>query len=978
MTSSVLAQGPEPLAEQGNDQFNRQNFAEAAKLYDELLTKYPTFALRDSIRLQLGRAYIFSGQFAKAVEAMTPLLETGRNPEVAAAAQYYIPLAQLFTGAQPGLPEAEMKDLVTKAAEGFTKYLEKDGDFKQDALYYRGLAYVQLQDWSKAQSDLQTMVNTYRSSSSHPEYLYRLGMAHSGEAQQLLRKEETFPQARAKVEQAVKVFDEVSPEKSEVVSNQAQFAKANLLFVFANLTRDKEMLPDVLEEYRFVRSRNEMLPLIQKDLTALELANRAAVQRNDQRTMNEISERRSRLLSRKEELEEGDDPAIRAYLQMGQSFQSMGQFDEARLLFRRIEPFVQDDLQKQVSIEVIKTLALQGKVKQADKGLDAFLQKYPGDPLAESVSFFIGNALLEDQKYQEAILQFERSLKDYPEGPTAINASLGKAAALVQLGRADEAAGVLETLSTSKAGTELGAQADFNIGEAYMGEQKFAKAVEAYQRVLDNPKGTGFREAALIKKGLALLTAGENEKAIEVYRDYLKEYPDNENAPTAYYYIVLAQDRLGQKADAEATVAELVAKFPDNKLAPFALFYQGNNMYARDPAKQQASFKTLFTKFPDAPQVPQARGTLAKFFQTEQDYDKAAEQYREIEKLGNPAMSAFALTALGAMRYQQADAMGNYPVFTEAQKKEFQDYLLKSEEAFLDVGIKYPETDRLTNAISGLTQVAKLRRKFDIISDAEMLRFFDEKAAVMKDPNARTQLELAKAAWPYEQGDFGTAMVIYSEVLGKNPQVSLGADDSKRYGDLLIRDGKADEAVALFEDLKARTPSNQIRTLWEIDYGLGMAFLAKEDYPHAKQHLQKFESDPQYVHYPNRDDALIGLGTIYANEGDATKAKATLGKIANSPHSRGLAKAKALMAMAKVLEKEGANVPDPKDTARLNAVACYMRAEILIGLSHKELAKRCLLEAQRLYRAAGNTQEVASLQQRIDSQYAGVTAAPAA
>ncbi len=742
--------GPaDELLKQGDQQISAGQYEKAAEIYSKILKDYPSFTLRDSVQLSLGRAYLYAGDYKKSIEAFQPLFETGRSKQVAADAQYYLPLAQFFAASQPDIKETQAHKLFKDAAEGFSKYLKGEGKNKQEALFYRGLAYYSMGAWAKAQADLQKMVNDYRSSPSHAEYIYRLGLSYSGQAQELMGKEETLKQALPVVKKAAEVYEQITPEKSEVVSNQAQFSKANLLFTHANRTNDKKALPQVLEEYRKIRSRDEMVPVVQKAIDQLEQENRRAALSNNKAAQEEIQERRSRLLSRLDALKNGPDPALRAYNQMGQSYRQMGQFDEARMLFRRIEPFAEGDLKKSVMIQTILSLALQGKVKEADAGLRDFLKKYPGDKAAESISFLIGRALFDDGKFNEAIKQYDQSLKDYPKGTYAIQAALGKSAALVALGKGDEAAAVLEKLSQENKGTAIGAQADFTIGMAYVDKKDYVKAAEAFQRVLDNKEGETFHESSGERLGFSYLSAGKYDEAIAALQDFLKKYPKAQVAPNAMYYIALSQHRSKKPDEAVATVEKLANDFPDSQIAPFALDYMAATIYGmKQPEKMKESYEIVFAKFPESTQAIKGRRVLADYYKKKKDYVEAKKQYEAITKLDNPDQSAYARTMLGDMMYRAAQEMGNYPRFTDEQKKQFDDYLKESEASFQDVGIKHPESKQLSSAITGLYQIAKLRRKFDLIDDAGLQRYFDEMAALMKDPNAKAQVELAKAAWP--------------------------------------------------------------------------------------------------------------------------------------------------------------------------------------------------------------------------------------
>ncbi len=212
---------------------------------------------------------------------------------------------------------------------------------------------------------------------------------------------------------------------------------------------------------------------------------------------------------------------------------------------------------------------------------------------------------------------------------------------------------------------------------------------------------------------------------------------------------------------------------------------------------------------------------------------------------------------------------------------------------------------------------------------------------------------------------------MYQEVMKNNPGVNLGTEDTRRFGDLLLKNNKPDEAIATFQALEERSDPRDVRALAEVYYGLGSAYFEKKDYAKAKENLEKFNTK-DFGWYPNRGLAMIMLGKIAAAQGDSTTAKKILGTTARSQTNSGEIKARALIALGDLLAKENMMVPDPKDPSKLNAAACYERAEVIIGLSDPPLGRKALDKAKKMYEEAGRAKALERVNKKIETEYQGV------
>jgi len=87
--------------------------------------------------------------------------------------------------------------------------------------------------------------------------------------------------------------------------------------------------------------------------------------------------------------------------------------------------------------------------------------------------------------------------------------------------------------------TDMAGNAQFYLGEILYRQGNYQQAILAYNKVLDQYPGGNKSAAAQLKKGFALLEAGQRDKAVEELRSLINRFPKSPEA-------VQARDRLNK------------------------------------------------------------------------------------------------------------------------------------------------------------------------------------------------------------------------------------------------------------------------------------------------------------------------------------------------------------------------------------------------------------------------------------------------
>ncbi len=191
------------------------------------------------------------------------------------------------------------------------------------------------------------------------------------------------------------------------------------------------------------------------------------------------------------------------------------------------------DMPKYYEIAVIK-------YKQA-------LQKHPKSPLAERTSLMLGNMALEKGDSLDAIRLFNDHIeKNYAGKPDAISndlARVGTGIAFLKLNRYQESAEIFSKLQKDSPLKEIKAEAAYSEGDVYVQAKNYQKAVDVYKDAIKKfPEYQSEYPNAFYNQAEAMFGMGNYRQALDVYMDFMKKFPTNEHA-------AFAMTRMGELLD---------------------------------------------------------------------------------------------------------------------------------------------------------------------------------------------------------------------------------------------------------------------------------------------------------------------------------------------------------------------------------------------------------------------------------------------
>lgn len=271
--------------------------------------------------------------------------------------------------------------------------------------------------------------------------------------------------------------------------------------------------------------------------------------------------------------------------------------------------------------------------ERAIQAYQAAASKYPKAPTAERASFLTGQLALERGDSLSAIRNFNTHIENKNFGDKNVYskdlAKMGLGFASMKLFKPDDAYKAFDDVEKTTSFRDLKIEAAYRKGDVFAGAKQYARAIEEYDRALKNyPDGRGVHPGATYNRAEALFQTGSYRQALDTYRDFVKRFPSNEQAPFAMTRLGELLDVLG--ADATRVMGaylETSFRYGENPRAIVArLRLLSARMKGMKPKDIDAGVKEILslTKKIDLPNIEQFSTVLiADGYTSREEFQKA-------------------------------------------------------------------------------------------------------------------------------------------------------------------------------------------------------------------------------------------------------------------------------------------------------------------------------------------------------------------
>lgn len=540
---------------------------------------------------------------------------------------------------------------------------------------------------------------------------------------------------------------------------------------------------------------------------------------------------------------------------------------------------------------------LAGNYSQALMYFETFQSTFFGSPLEYKSKLGAGWALLNLERYEEAMVYFDDIIKNSGDDHIQVkyNAQLYRAVTLVKSGKIDEAKTELDALSLSSSFPFKGAVL-LELGQIYYKEKNYGQAKEVLQRAeryaltpvtstrinlllaatnmellewgtativydkailaiknsdyVQMPKKDWYMSEARFRKGISLVMEKRSNEAIASLSAYIADAKkDDIRMEEALFWLAEANYASDLLTNAAQSYEKLLKEYPNHSRREDILYSLGWSYFRKQNFKQSSRiFEQLLSEYPKSSYGVEVLVRQADGYHMIKSYAKAAEFYKKAADLG-PKTDEGRYAS-----FQRADALyrlGNY------------DQSLVALQQFVK---NYGNSALAPNAMYLVGWIKFQQRSYnDAIANFNFL--------IERYPNSTyvPRAYYAIADCYYNQSNFEQAMVAYRTVVDKFPSSSLAPEAMRSVQQCLVLLGRESEAVGIINDYVEKNEDSPFTRSFRSD-GARILFDSKK-YDKAIDEYEKIlKSDPN-----NEENAetLYWIGKSYISmdkKDDAEKA----------------------------------------------------------------------------------------------------------
>jgi TolA-binding protein len=513
--------------------------------------------------------------------------------------------------------------------------------------------------------------------------------------------------------------------------------------------------------------------------------------------------------------------------------------DEADRLLRGLAERTQSDFTADARLALAVLDYEKGRFLAALEALNRFVATNAKSRLVPTALFYIGRAALEAKQPQEVRRAYDLLVRDFPESPWRDRLALTLAEAM------------LLPVGDDPAGT---------------------RRIQTFQRLRSELSSVAARQRVDYLEALFQFDQQAYARCVEILESLLRTSAEGQPGSDARYLLGAAQARLGRWAAAAENCEKYLSGATDPALVPAAVRTWAETLARLDdsPAVRQ-SLERLTQCTQKHPDRVELLLTAADLQYAQKRYSRARLVYERARQAAadNP-QQARARLGVGWCLFETRDfAQARQSFALAAQSPKLEPKLLA--EARYMAGVCAQETNNPDDAIAFLRRVVAEHPQSEFFIDAGQRAarlLASRKQPVQADEIYRRLVEGAqnsplrpklvydRAALALEHGQTDLAVQGFTELVDRHSTSELAADALAKLGDLLMDQGRTEEARVRFEQLLNRSDGQKFEMLARLR--IAQADLLAKRWQQAHDEAAKLlerAKDPSI-----RDEALFVLG----------------------------------------------------------------------------------------------------------------------
>ena len=313
----------------------------------------------------------------------------------------------------------------------------------------------------------------------------------------------------------------------------------------------------------------------------------------------------------------------------GWSHYSLGEYDKAAADFSAVmDRKDQGELAEKSRYLYAKCLLGQRRFTEAAPVLLTIAGASPPTAWSPDALFDYASALADSGQARQAADAFKRLVDTFPDSPLREDASYRRAETFYLAGMLSDARAAFDDYRTRFPQGRLVDAALYWSGKAAQSMGEGMAAALLWERLISGYPSSSFRGPALQQTADAYSQAQQYPKALELYTQFIKEYPDQARAARADIKEEQVRLLATGEGDREAALSAIIARETGEKKRQATIDLARLYIYAGD-TRADTGYRMLLpvVKEGDPQAAPQAQMLIGEYFYRKGDLAEAARQF---------------------------------------------------------------------------------------------------------------------------------------------------------------------------------------------------------------------------------------------------------------------------------------------------------------------------------------------------------------
>lgn len=354
----------------------------------------------------------------------------------------------------------------------------------------------------------------------------------------------------------------------------------------------------------------------------------------------------------------------------------------------------------------------------------------------------------------------------------------------------DVALRYLEQFQEKYPNTDKSDQAKLLIGQCYFFQNQYLKAYNVFHGLSAASK---LRDAISFWLGETYLKGGDFNQAVQYYQIVIKEYPESEYAPQAYYSLGWTYFEQGEYQKAKYYFETFLSLFPAHAMGEDVTFKLGEcEQNLGHYSAAVAHFSHYLQKYPQSPHHAETYFYIAEAHYYAQDYLAAVTYYAKAADLAvDTKIIYLAKVSMGwcYLKLEKLDLAEQY--FQEAEAFARQKNIL-SDDVYIGLAHLYEEKGQYDNS----------------------LRYYDALITEFPSSPKIAEAHLGKANLYYQEARYPQAVESFSWIIDNYKPSVLDETLEKAYYGLAwtyLKSGDPERSIKTFETIIKISPNHLVK-----------------------------------------------------------------------------------------------------------------------------------------------------------------------